>query len=143
MDSKLTTTTTAVQIATVDAEADLDLAAEFVYDPADPFAVTMAVASSSGPVHWTFARDLLVDGQYEPTGDGDVHVWPCLSPQGEAVVIVELCSPAGGTLLQFSTRAVQEFVLASLEAVAEGSEQLDVDVWIDQLVAEAGAGTAD
>ena len=38
-------------------------------------------------VCWTFARELLLDGQYEPTGDGDVHVWPCLSPRGDAVVI--------------------------------------------------------
>jgi hypothetical protein len=134
MDSKLTTTsTTAVQIATVDAEADHTLVAEFVFDSADACAVTMVLQAASGPVDWTFARELLVDGQYEPVGDGDVHVWPCLSSCGEAVVIVELCSPAGETLLQFPTRAVQDFVYSSLEAVPLGREQVDVDAWLGKI----------
>jgi len=136
MDSKLTTTSTmALQIATVDADVEHALVAEFVYDPADPCAVTMVLQAPSGPVHWTFARELLMDGQYEPTGDGDVHVWPCLSACGEAVVIVELCSPAGETLLQFPTRAVHDFVTSSLETVPFGTEPVDVDTWIDQLLA--------
>jgi hypothetical protein len=136
MDTKLTTaSTTAVQIAAADAEADQTLVAEFVYDPADACAVTMALQTPSGAVRWTFARDLLVDGQYEPTGDGDVHVWPCLSSCGEAVVIVELSSPAGETLLQFPTRAVQEFVHACLDAVPTGAEEVDVDGWLEQLLA--------
>lgn len=138
MNSKLTTTvsTTAVQIATIDSHEDHDLVAAFAFDPADPWAVTMTVETVSGPVSWTFARNLLLEGQYEPTGDGDVHVWPCLNPCGEAVVIVELESPAGETLLQFPTRAVQDFMTASLETVPLGEEQVDVDGWIAQLMAE-------
>jgi hypothetical protein len=136
MDSKLTTTsTTAVQIAAADAETDHMLVAEFVFDPADACAVTLVLQTPSGPVTWTFARDLLVEGQYEPAGDGDVHVWPCLSACGEAVVIVELCSPTGEALLQFPTRAVQDFVYASLDAVPAGAEEVDVDGWLEQLLA--------
>jgi hypothetical protein len=135
MDSKLTTTSTvAVQVATVAAEEDRALMAELVYDPDDACAVTMVLQTTSGPVGWTFARELLSDGQYEPSGDGDVHVWPCLSSCGEAVVIVELCSPVGETLLQFPTRVVQDFVHASLEVVPVGTEQLDVDAWIEQIL---------
>ena len=138
MDSKLTTTSTlAVQIATVTAEEDHTLVAEFVYDPADACAVSLILQTQSGPVSWTFGRELLADGQYEPAGDGDVHVWPCLSSCGEAVVIVELCSPLGETLLQFPSRAVQEFVLSSLEAVPMGAEDVDVDAWLQQLLADA------
>src|SRR3954471_20708744 len=128
MDSKLTTTSTmAVQIATVDAEVEHTLVAEFVYDPADACAVTMVLQTVSGPVHWTFARELLVEGQYEPAGDGDVHVWPCLSAAGEAVGFLELSSPVGKTMLQFPARAVQEFVHSSVDAVPLGREQVDVD----------------
>jgi hypothetical protein len=135
MDSKLTTTSTlAVQIATVNAEEDHTLVAEFVFDPTDACAVTLVLQTQSGPVLWTFGRELLADGQYEPTGDGDVHVWPCLSSCGEAVVIVELCSPLGETLLQFPTRAVQEFVRSSVDAVPLGAEELDIDAWLDQLL---------
>jgi len=130
-----TISTMAVQIATVDAEQDHDLSADFSYSPADPFAVAMTLSTVTGPVTWTFARDLLVEGQYEPTGEGDVHVWPCLSPCGEAVVIIELDSPAGETLLQFPSRAVQDFVYASLETVPAGAEETDVDAWLETLLA--------
>ncbi|MCX6395921.1 MAG: SsgA family sporulation/cell division regulator [Propionibacteriales bacterium] len=129
-----TVSTKAVQIATVDAEQDHDLSADFSFDPADPWAVAMTLATVTGPVTWTFARDLLIEGQFEPTGDGDVHVWPCLSPCGEAVVIVELDSPAGETLLQFPTRAIQDFVYASLETVPLGEEQTDIDSWLENLL---------
>ena len=136
MDRNLTTTvsTMAVQIATVEAEQDHNLSAEFRFDAADPWAVTMILSTVAGPVDWTFARDLLVEGQYEPTGDGDVHVWPCLSPSGEAVVIVELDSPSGETLLQFPTRAIQNFVYAALETVPLGAEEVDVDDWLNQIL---------
>ncbi|MCZ4500845.1 MAG: sporulation protein SsgA [Marmoricola sp.] len=139
MDRNLLTTTVstmAVQIATVDAEQDHDLSAQFSFNPADPWAVTMTLSSIAGPVDWTFARDLLLEGQYEPTGDGDVHVWPCLSPSGEAVVIIELDSPTGETLLQFPTRAVQDFIYSSLETVPLGTEDADVDTWIERLLAD-------
>lgn len=136
MDQKLKTVSTkAVQIATVEAEQDHDLSADFSYNPADPWAVSMTLSTVAGPVTWTFARELLIDGQYEPTGDGDVHVWPCLSPSGEAVVIVELDSPSGETLLQFGSRAVRDFVGTALETVPLGAEQVDIDSWLDQLLA--------
>jgi hypothetical protein len=135
MNANSTTTiaTTAVQIA--ETEEDLSLGAEFHYDPADPFAVTMVIESLAGPVTWTFARDLILHGQFEPTGDGDVHIWPCLDTAGAAVVIVELDVPAGSVLLQFPSRDVQEFVLASVATVPVGAEQHDVDAWIEQLLA--------
>jgi hypothetical protein len=134
MDSNLTTTaTTAVQIAQTETDVVQALAAEFHYDPADPLAVSMVIESISGPVRWTFARELILHGQFEPTGDGDVHVWPCLDTQGSAAVIVELQSLAGATLLQFPSRAVHEFVSASLTVVPEGTEQLNVDGWLAEL----------
>ncbi|MCW2783561.1 MAG: regulator [Marmoricola sp.] len=137
MQRNLTTTkvsTMAVQIATVEAEQDHDLSADFSFNANDPWAVTMTLDTIAGPVDWTFARDLLIEGQFAPTGDGDVHVWPCLSPSGEAVVIVELDSPSGETLLQFPTRAIQDFVRGSVEAVPVGDEAVDVDSWLEQLL---------
>src|SRR6201995_4742951 len=82
---------------------------ELSYDPTDPYAVTMRLEARSGSVTWTFARELLAVGLFEPSGDGDVQVWPCLSSTGEAVVIVELSSPDGSALLQTGSRAVQQF----------------------------------
>ena len=89
------------------------LEGELSFDPADPYAVTMHLEARSGSVTWTFARELLAEGLFDPSGDGDVQVWPCLSNTGEAVVIVELCSPDGTALLQTASRAVQAFVTRS------------------------------
>ena len=80
--------------------------ADLVFDPADPYAVTMVFRTGMQEVLWTFGRVLLVEGLHEPTGDGDVHVWPCLSSNGSAVVIIELCSPDGELLVQASSRNV-------------------------------------
>ena len=107
---------------------------EFSYDPADPYAVTMKLEARCGSVTWTFARELLAEGVYAPTGDGDVQVWPCLSNTGEAVVIVELCSPDGTALLQTDSRAVQRFITSTYDAVPAGGESSHVS--IDDLVTQ-------
>lgn len=137
MNGTLTTTTTAVQLSRLDQAwtgAAPSLGAEFRYDPADPFAVSMDLESIYGPVRWTFARELILNGRFEPTGDGDVHIWPCLDADGAAVVIVELHSPDGAVVLQLPSRAVHEFASFSLEAVPEGAEQHDIDAWIEQIL---------
>ena len=101
--------------------------ADLVFDPADPYAVTMVFRTGVQEVRWTFGRELLLDGLYEPTGDGDVHVWPCLSSNGSAVVIIELCSPDGELLVQAGSRHVNQFVNAMLASVPDGQESAFVD----------------
>jgi hypothetical protein len=110
---------------------------EFSFDPADPYAVTMKLEARSGSVTWTFARELLAEGLYHPSGDGDVQVWPCLSNMGDAVVIVELCSPDGTALLQTGSRAVQMFVTSIYDAVPAGTESshVSIDALVEQLLA--------
>ena len=112
------------------------LTAEFEYDPADPFAVSILFADEPTPVRWTFARELLIEGFYEPTGDGDVHVWPCLSPEGSAVVILELSSPSGEVLVQVGSRELSAFIHQMVAMVPQGAETglVDLDAEIDQLL---------
>lgn len=87
MNGKLTTTTTtAVQITRAEIEAGLTLDAEVHDDPAAPLAVRTVIETISNPVRWTFARELILNGLFEPTGDGDLHVWPCLHTEGAALV---------------------------------------------------------
>ena len=107
------------------------------YDPTDPFAVTANFATEVTEVSWTFARDLLTFGLLEPSGDGDVHVWPCLDDQGRAVVMVELTSDQGEALMQMSTTDVASFVERMLETVPTGeeSDHLDLDGLVDALLA--------
>jgi hypothetical protein len=105
---------------------------ELRYDPSDPYAVTTVFMTGRSQVRWTFGRDLLAAGLYEPSGDGDVHVWPCLDADGHAVVIIELCSPDGEALVQARTGDLSAFVERMSKAVAPGveSEHLDVDATI-------------
>jgi hypothetical protein len=113
------------------------LDAEFEYDPADPYAVSVLFSDEPTPVRWTFARELLIEGFYEPTGDGDVHVWPCLSQQGAAVVILELSSPSGEVLVQAPSRTLSAFIHQMVAMVPQGAEEslVDLDAEIAQLFA--------
>jgi hypothetical protein len=106
--------------------------AELHYDPRDPYAVTTVFMTGASNVRWTFGRELLSDGLYEPSGDGDVHVWPCLDSEGHAVVIIELCSPDGEALVQARTGDLSSFVERMSAAVEPGreSDHLDVDAAI-------------
>lgn len=102
--------------------------AELHYDPSDPYAVTAVFLTGASAVRWTFGRELLMSGLYEPSGDGDVHVWPCLDSDGHAVVIIELCSPDGEALVQARTGDLNTFVERMVKAVAPGSESVHVDM---------------
>lgn len=120
-------TTLAVRVSNTEGTS-VHVAAELTYVPDDPYAVTLTFHDPSGPIPWTFARDLLAEGIYEPIGQGDVHVWPCLSVTGEAVVMVELGSLEHGVVVEASTRAVSAFVSETLASVPRGSESLRYDV---------------
>jgi len=102
--------------------------AELQYDPRDPYAVTTLFMTGANQVRWTFGRDLLCEGLYEPSGDGDVHVWPCLDSHGRAVVIIELCSPDGEALVQAKTGDLTSFVERMTKAVEPGTESALIDV---------------
>ena len=100
---------------------------DLVFDPADPYAVTMVFRTGVQEVRWTFGRELLVGGRFEPTGDGDVHVWPCLSSDGRAVVMIELRSPDGELLVQADSRSVDIFIAKMLSSVPDGQESVYVN----------------
>ncbi len=139
MDKQQTSTTTTVHMTVpfVSGEALTDLLeGELVFDAADPYAVTMHLEAKAGRVTWTFARDLLAEGLYDPVGDGDVQVWPCLSGAGEAVIIIELSSPTGWAMLQTGSRAIQTFVTSTHELVPTGQEssRLSMDALVAQLL---------
>lgn len=110
--------------------------AELQYDPHDPYAVTTVFITGRSHVRWTFGRELLAAGLHEPSGDGDVHVWPCLDAEGRAVVIIELSSPDGEALVQARTGDLSAFVERMNRAVAPGSESehLDLDATITAIL---------
>jgi len=146
MDYSLNTTplalTQPVALDLIDATgAATPIDAELHYDPMDPYAVTAVFMTGHNQVRWTFGRDLLAEGLYEPSGDGDVHVWPCLDSNGHAVVIIELCSPDGEALIQARTGDLSSFVARMSRAVQPGdeSEYLDIDAAITAILAAEAA----
>jgi hypothetical protein len=133
MDFSTNTTPLAVtQPVTLDlidaSGASTPIEAELHYDPRDPYAVTTVFMTGHSQVRWTFGRELLSAGMYEPSGDGDVHVWPCLDADGHAVVIIELCSPDGEALVQARSGDLSSFVDRMHKAVSPGSESDHIDV---------------
>lgn len=136
------TVTQPVQLELIDSSGiATPIEAELRYDATDPFAVTTVFMTGHSEVRWTFGRDLLAEGLYEPAGDGDVHVWPCLDSRGHAVVIIELCSPDGEALVQARTGDLRTFVDRMSKVVKPGTESdlVDVDAAITAIFAAENA----
>ncbi|HEY9566117.1 MAG TPA: SsgA family sporulation/cell division regulator [Nocardioides sp.] len=118
-----------IVLSCVDADGrTMALTTTFGYAPSDPFAVTTTFRTQWCEVVWTFARELLSQGQTEPTGDGDVHIWPCLDADGRAIVIIELTSPDGELLVQAPAREVSGFLGRTTALVPIGTESAHIDV---------------
>jgi Streptomyces sporulation and cell division protein, SsgA len=119
----------------------LPVAADLSYDSTDPYAATLTFHVTDTPVPWVFARDLLRNGLGEPTGDGDVHVWPSLNDEGLAVISIELCSPQGDALVEIRTADAAAFVERTFTTVAAGDEsaRLDLDATIAAILADENA----
>jgi Streptomyces sporulation and cell division protein, SsgA len=109
-----------------------NVSAELTYDVADPYAISAGFCvqqqASDEPVCWVFARALLATGVYEPVGDGDVHIWPCLNARGEAVTVIELSSPDGEALMQALTSDVCAFLRQTESLVPVGAETTYIDL---------------
>lgn len=117
-------------------ETAVPVDAALSYDPADPYAVTAVFhADETVPVTWTFGRDLLMAGTQNPSGEGDVVVWPWIT-DGRPVVCIALSSPSGEALLEASLPDVQAFLTASFTLLPAGreSERIDIDSAIERLL---------
>lgn len=124
---------------------DLELQAEFTYDPTDPYAVSLSTSADDRPIVWTFARDLLSQGLAEPTGEGDVHVFPGALEEGTQTILVDLSSNDGKALLAADRTHIEAFVTMSHEMVTPGSERdhLDIDAAIALILQTLAGGDCD
>ncbi|MET9082675.1 SsgA family sporulation/cell division regulator [Streptomyces sp. NPDC004237] len=119
-------------------ERSIPVPARLSYRSDDPYAVHVSFhVNSESPVHWTFARDLLVEGVFRPSGQGDVRVWPTKS-EGRSVVLMALSSPDGDALLEAPIPQVSAWLERTLRVVPPGTEggQLGIDDALDQLLAQ-------
>jgi hypothetical protein len=116
----------------------LTFVSSFGYDASDPYAVSLAFHIPGGDVHWVMARSLLARGIDEPTGEGDVCLWPNLDADGRAVVSMDFHSPEGRLVVEARTKDVYQFLARSWAVVPPGAEGDNVD--LDELVEELLAG---
>ncbi|HVH94219.1 MAG TPA: SsgA family sporulation/cell division regulator [Nocardioidaceae bacterium] len=117
----------------------LALEAELQYDARDPYAAVVVFNTERGRITWSFGRDLLIGGMLEPTGDGDVHVWPALDSNHREVVLIELTAVDGCALVQAPIEDVRSFTDQITALVAPGAESdfLDFDAAIAALLGAA------
>ncbi len=108
------------------------------YDPADPYAVTVAIFDGQGPVRWTVSRDLLLGGCYVPAGEGDIRIRPCADAGGRPLTRLEFRSPGGTAVLTTATENVAAFCRRIVASVPPGTESdhLDLDEEIHRLLAD-------
>ena len=98
------------------------LTASLYYRGDDPYAIRMAFhVSMDDPVEWIFARDLLAAGMHEPTGDGDVRVWPGAETE-RRVLNISLSSPFGQAHFEAPLPAMSQFLLRTFELIPVGRE---------------------
>ena len=116
----------------------VDLTAEFGYDAADPWAVHITFRGSSGrstePVTWAVGRDLLLRGLTDPSGEGDVQLFPSVDEGGRAAVVMELRSPDGRLVTQMRSSDLYRFLSRTLAVVPLGTEAVDLDGLVAELV---------
>jgi hypothetical protein len=118
-------------------ERSVPVPARLGYRSDDPYAVHITFhIGSDHPVHWTFARELLVEGVFRPCGHGDVRVWPT-KVAGRSVVLVALSSPDGDALLEAPAAQVSAWLERTLRVVPPGTEaeQLGIDDALAELLA--------
>jgi hypothetical protein len=123
-----------------DGHASVPVDCELRYTVADCIAVTAIFSTLTQSVSWTFARCLLDQGRYRPTGEGDIVVRPALDSEGRAAVGIELNSPDGSAVLRMPAFDVAQFLTMTQSLVAEGDEmsRVDVDAAISDLLGHVG-----
>ncbi|MFJ8044956.1 SsgA family sporulation/cell division regulator [Kitasatospora sp. NPDC096147] len=122
----------------VSPQDSIPVRARLGYRTEDPYAVHVTFhVQSASPVSWYFARELLAEGVYRATGNGDVRVWPT-TVGGRGLLTLMLRSLEGDVLLQASAETVADWVRQTEELVPPGTERVheQVDRVLRELLAD-------
>jgi hypothetical protein len=117
-------------------ERSVPVPARLSYRTADPYAVHITFhVGSEHPIHWTFARELLVEGMFRPCGHGDVRIWPA-KVEGRSAILMALASPDGDALLEAPSVGISAWLERTLRMMPPGCESEYLDQFIDDALAE-------
>jgi hypothetical protein len=123
-------------------ERSTPVAARLTYRTDDPFAVHIDFhLGAARPVHWVFARELLVEGVFRPCGQGDVRVWPSRAG-ARTLLCLALSSPDGDVLLEAPAGPVSAWLERTLRVVPAGEEdgEADLDAALAALLSPSADG---
>ncbi|WUD70378.1 SsgA family sporulation/cell division regulator [Streptomyces sp. NBC_00510] len=96
--------------------------AEFCYDEADPLVVSLALHTpEDSVVRWTISRDVLLQGTGEPSGIGDVRLWPS-RVRGRQVVLLRLEVHDMSSLFEMNLVQLQKWLEETYRLVPPGTE---------------------
>jgi hypothetical protein len=139
-----------ITLQLVGPQAWTEVPAMLCYDAADPFAVRIVfgdVGGESGSVDeagisWLLSRELLQSGLEQPTGDGDVRLWPAHT-EADALYL-HLRAPSGEALFEISRATVSAFLRQTEALVPSGTEGalLDLDQELQALLSNGGADSS-
>ncbi|WP_406301569.1 SsgA family sporulation/cell division regulator [Streptomyces sp. NBC_00885] len=108
----------------LEAGRTLPVPTRLVYRTDDPYAVHVVFHTDTDePVEWCFARDLLIEGIFHPTGEGDVKVWPGRTGPSMNFVHLLLSGPTEHVLIQAPARALSAWTERTLRMVPPGTEE--------------------
>lgn len=147
MTTSNTTISTLITADLIGGQADPMLVRiTFSWSTDDPYAVALAFHTGhdeAADVEWVVGRELLTDALADgEAGRGDVRIWQASQPDqtegAEAIELtcMELTSPSGHALFEFSTPDLAEFLEHTYDQIEEGFELafLDWDAEITELV---------
>lgn len=113
--------------------------ARLVYRTDDPYAVHLVFhTGTQDAVRWTFCRELLLGGIFEPCGRGDVRIWPSVAEDSRTVCLA-LRAPGGSALLEAPLPPIAAWLESTMRVVPPGteSERLDIDEPLERLLEAA------
>lgn len=102
----------------------------FVYDETDPFAITAKFAAGK---RWSWSRDMTALALQHPdagAGGGDVLI----QREGEHLAVT-LKGREGSVTMLLPADDMRRFLEATYQLVPMGQEDIDVDAWIEGLLA--------
>ncbi|MFI8185283.1 SsgA family sporulation/cell division regulator [Actinacidiphila glaucinigra] len=101
--------------------------AEFRYDETDPLVVSLALRTPEGSVvRWMVSRDVLFEGTEEPSGIGDVRLWPS-RVRTCRVVLLRLEVQQMSSLFEMDLVQLQGWLEETFQLVPPGTEFDHID----------------
>ena len=115
---------------------DAAVSAAWCYDPADPWAITLAFRTGRREVRWRLARELLAAGLLMSAGQGDVQ----LEPLPTGALLLRLRNQREQAQFLLNEHDAHQLLARSYQLVPLGAEALDTDALLGALLhADPGA----